>query len=300
MKKEIFWCFLYHHDKHEKWSLPKGFAKELESQGINLKRLEFQNPLNFKLPNKEYIKKNNIKVLLIFYSGYSEYLDKELIKFKKDNPSIIIINELGDEPQTQTLNYIRASVSHISLSPDYESHLYWKSKGFNCLWFTHWADSKIFFNKNNQKRSLLIGTTSGRRKYTLMLKILFQKNFQNKNLKDEENTIFYNNTKIAFQYARWSEITRRIFEASACGCCVITNRLPKEKKLECIFNHNESIIFFENRFSLIIEILKLIFNPSKIRRIGNNASYIVDQNHTSKKRVEFLINEVNKIKNIQN
>ena len=75
MKKEIFWCFLYHHDKHEKWSLPKGFAKELESQGINLKRLEFQNPLNFKLPNKEYIKKNNIKVLLIFYSGYSEYLD---------------------------------------------------------------------------------------------------------------------------------------------------------------------------------------------------------------------------------
>ena len=298
MKKEISWCFLYHHNKNERWSLPIGFADELESQGINLKRLEFYNPLELKLPNKEYIKKNNITVLLIFYSGYSEYLDKELIKFKKDNPCITIVNELGDEPQTRNLNYIRASVSDISLSPDYESHLYWKNKGFNCFWFTHWADSKIFYNKNNLKRTLLIGTTAGRRKYTLMLKILFQNNFQNKKLKDEENTIFYNNTKIAFQYARWSEITRRIFEASACGCCVITNKLPKEKRLENIFNHNESIIFYENRLSLIIEILKLIFNPTKTRRIGNNASYIVNKNHTSKRRVEFLINEVNKIKNI--
>ena len=298
MKKEISWCFLYHHNKNERWSLPIGFADELESQGINLKRLEFYNPLELKLPNKEYIKKNNITVLLIFYSGYSEYLDKELIKFKKNYPSITIVNELGDEPQTRNLNYIRASVSDISLSPDYESHLYWKNKGFNCFWFTHWADSKIFYNKNNLKRTLLIGTTAGRRKYTLMLKILFQNNFQNKKLKDEENTVFYNNTKIAFQYARWSEITRRIFEASACGCCVITNKLPKEKRLENIFNHNESIIFYENRLSLIIEILKLIFNPTKTRRIGNNASYIVNKNHTSKRRVEFLINEVNKIKNI--
>ena len=298
MKKEISWCFLYHHNKNERWSLPIGFADELESQGINLKRLEFYNPLELKLPNKEYIKKNNITVLLIFYSGYSEYLDKELIKFKKNNPSITIVNELGDEPQTRNLNYIRASVSDISLSPDYESHLYWKNKGFNCFWFTHWADSKIFHNKNNLKRTLLIGTTAGRRKYTLMLKILFQNNFQNKKLKDVENTIFYNNSKIAFQYARWSEITRRIFEASACGCCVITNKLPKEKRLEDIFNHNESIIFYKNRLSLIIEILKLIFNPSKTRRIGNNASYIVNKNHTSKRRVEFLINEVNKIKNI--
>ena len=174
MKKEISWCFLYHHNKNERWSLPIGFADELESQGINLKRLEFYNPLELKLPNKEYIKKNNITVLLIFYSGYSEYLDKELIKFKKNNPCITIVNELGDEPQTRNLNYIRASVSDISLSPDYESHLYWKDKGFNCFWFTHWADSKIFYNKNNLKRTLLIGTTAGRRKYTLMLKILLQ------------------------------------------------------------------------------------------------------------------------------
>ncbi|KGG02879.1 hypothetical protein EU99_1841 [Prochlorococcus marinus str. MIT 9321] len=295
MKNNSSWCFLYHHDKNEKWSLPVGFANELESQGISLKRKEFHNPLEFKLPNNEYIKKNKITVLLIFYSGYSDYLDKELINFKKQFPKILIINELGDEPQTRPLNYIRAALSDISLSPDYESFLYWKNKGFNCYWFTHWADSKIFYQNNYQDRKILIGTSSGKRKYTSMLKILFRNNFQNKRLRDEENTLFYNNVKIVFQYARWFEITRRIFEASACGCCVITNKLPKEKRLENIFNHNESIIFYENRLSLILEILKLILNPKKIQRIANTASYIVNQNHTVKKRVEFLINEVNKL-----
>ena len=43
--------------------------------------------------------------------------------------------------------------------------------------------------------------------------------------------IFIMTLKISFQYARWSEITRRIFESGACGCCILTNKLPKGKNV---------------------------------------------------------------------
>ena len=53
-------------------------------------------------------------------------LNNSLIDFRSRFPEMIIINELGDEPQTQICNYVRASLSTISLSPDYESHMYWR------------------------------------------------------------------------------------------------------------------------------------------------------------------------------
>ena len=298
MDRENCWCFLYHHHNQEEWSLPRGFAYELEQQGINVKRLEFDQPKDFKLPNKNFLIKNNISVLLIFYAGSSTNLDNQLPLFKKKFPEIIIINELGDEPQTQKHNLIRAENSHISLSPDYESYLYWKDKGHNCHWFTHWADETIFYNTNNPKRKILIGTSMGRRKYGLMLKIIFFGNFQNKFLIDEENTLFYNNVKVAFQYARYSEITRRIFEAAACGCCVVTNKLPKSKKLEKIFKHNQNIIIYRNRLSLIIELFKLVLNKTKINKIAKNGYDIVIKEHTTKARVKYLIDAVNNLKNL--
>ena len=86
--------------------------------------------------------------------------------------------------------------------------MYWRDKGFNCHWFNHWADESIFINKKNKKRNILIGTSMGRRKYALMLKTIFLNNFKNEKLNGYENTDFYNSTLIAFQYARWGEITR--------------------------------------------------------------------------------------------
>ena len=45
----------------------------------------------------------------------------------------------------------------------------------------------------------------------------------------------FTTTQISFQYARWSEINRRIFESRACECCILTNKLPKKKMLEKLF-----------------------------------------------------------------
>ena len=281
------WYFLYHHDPKSEWSLPIGFAEELKKQNISLKTQNILDLNKFKLPSKEEIISNNISVLLIFFCGYSDLLIDELIKFKKNNPEVLIINELADEPQTRKLNYIRAALSDICLSPDYESVLYWRSRNFNCHWFTHWADTKIFKNLKKRRHSFLV-TTMGRRKYSLFLKFILFNKFVNKRVESFNNTEFYNKGKNAFQYARWNEITRRVFEASACGCCVITNELPKSSRIQEIFTHGESIIFFKNRISLVFELLKLFFNPRKSERIGKTAQYIVEKNHTEIIRVRQL------------
>jgi len=287
--KENTWYFTYHHITNEKWSLPRGFADELENQKINIIRKEVSDPNLMRMPTAEEIKSEKIKVVLIFYAGFNENLNKSLINFKKDFPNIILINELGDEPQTKKFNHIRAAISDISLTPDYECYRYWKEKKFNCYWFTHWADSKVFYMKNKTKRKYFIGTSMGNRKYSFILKLFLGKFFINRKLKDFENTVFYNDTKISFQYARWSEITRRIFESGACGCCVLTNKLPKEKMLEKIFTHNKSIIFYTNIFSLIKELFLILKDKKKIQKIGKNAHEIIKNNHTVEKRVESLI-----------
>jgi len=294
--KENTWYFTYHHIPNQKWSLPRGFADELEKQQVKLIRKEVSDPDIMRMPTAEEVKNQNIKVVLIFFAGYNEKLNKNLTNFKKDFPQIILINELGDEPQTRKLNYTRAAISDISLTPDYECYRYWKGKKFNCYWFTHWADNKIFYLKNKAKRKIFIGTSMGNRKYSFILKLLLGKFFINRKLKDYENTDFYNDTKISFQYARWSEITRRIFESGACGCCVLTNKIPKEKMLEKIFTHNQSIIFYTNIFSLIKEIFLILKDKKKIEKIARNSYQIIKKYHTVEKRVERLIEIVDDYK----
>ena len=290
------WYFTYHHNPKTQWSTPRGFAEELENQQINLIRNEVSNPNKMELPSANEIETNNIKVVLVFYAGYSEKLNKNLINFKKNHPEVILINELGDEPQTRKLNYIRAAISDISLTPDYECYKYWRDKNFNCYWFNHWADSKLFYRKNKGKRKFFIGTSMGNRKYSFILKLILGKFFINRYLNDIENTNFYNDSQISFQFARWSEITRRIFESGACGCCIITNKLPKEKMLEKIFTHNESIIFYTNFFSLMKQLFLILKDKKKIKRISENSYYIIKNNHTVEKRVETLIKLVQNFK----
>ena len=119
------WYFVYHHNSEYEWSLPTGFAEELENQEIKVIRNECSDPNFFRLPSAKEIENENIKVVLIFYAGYNFQLNNNLIRFKKEFPQVILINELGDEPQTRKLNYIRAAISDISLTPDYECYKYW-------------------------------------------------------------------------------------------------------------------------------------------------------------------------------
>ena len=52
------------------------------------------------------------------------------------------------------------------------------------------------------------------------------------------------------------------------------------------------VLFFKNRISLIIEIIKLLRNNKKSKRIGSTAAFIVEKYHTDKVRADQLIEYV--------
>ena len=294
---KVSWLFVYHQDdiSYNEWSLPKGFEGALRDLNVDVIKYTFKNPNNFKLPEKKFFLENNIKVLLSFYAGKSEILENELIRVKKEVP-IVLISELGDEPQTLIHNKIRARISDISLTPDKRSSIYWNNQGCYCLWFNHWADTNIFKFMPEKKRTNFIVTTMGKRKYSLLLKLLLGRNFLNVRCKAEKNSDLFNSGKIVFQYARWDEITRRIFEAGACKCCILTNKLPSHTGVETIFAHNVSAIYYKGFFDLIYQVFRLWFKPELIKEIANNSYEIVMSNHTQLERAKFLVKKVNELK----
>ena len=287
-KKKNNWCVIHHLGCEEDWSTPRGFIKALKEEGINIFELSYKEENKVIFPNRNFIEEFSIDVLLLFHCGESEIIDNLIVEFKKRNPNITLIVELGDEPQTRHCNYIKAASADISLSPDRVSVEYWKNKGFNCKWWTHCADTSIYKNLN-KKRDIFIGTTMGNRKYSRILKIFLRGKFQNRRCFNSENTDFYNRTKIAFQYARNNEITRRIFESAACGCCVLTNKLDIKTGIDDIFTEGESILYYRGFLSLAFQILKLIYDPRKISLISRNSNFIVNSYHTEKARVKELI-----------
>lgn len=287
------WFFIYHANSIKEWSTPKGIASALKKLGINLIEFTFNNPDNFNLPPNEYFIKNQISTVLTFYAGKNKILEKDLLRLKNEL-NIIIVCELGDEPQTLIHNDQIVRIANISLTPDYRSSLYWQNQGNNCVWFSHWADTKLYKKNSNKSKNIFIGTTMGRRRYHFLLKVILGNSYFNKRCSPEENVIIYQQSKIVFQYARWNEVTRRLFEAAACECCLLTNKLPEHTQIETIFAHNVSAVYYSDTFSLIYQIIRLKLKPDLRKKIANNAYNIVMKNHTEVVRARKIIALVEK------
>ena len=288
------WFFIYHSDNPNIWSTPKGFATALKKLGIQIFEFTYSDPLDFKFPTNEYFIKNEIEVIISFCAGHCKILEDSLLRIKKEL-NIFIICELGDEPQTLIFNSKRVEIADLSLTPDYRSSLYWQNQGYKAVWFNHWADSTIYKRNKKIKKQIYVGTSMGVRKYHFLLKILLGNSYINQRCSPEQNATIYQKSKIVFQYARWNEITRRIFEAAACECCILTNRLPSFTQIETIFAHNVSAIYYDNFFSLIIHLIKLKIKPNFYKKIASNSFKIVSKNHTEKERAKYLIKLINEL-----
>ena len=288
------WFFIHHDPDKNVWSTPKGFIAALKLLNINVVEFSFADPENFKFPSNEFFISNEIKVAVSFYAGKNDILEKGLSKIKKDL-NIFIISELGDEPQTLSMNERKVKISDLSLTPDYRCSLYWQNQGYNCVWFNHWADTSIFNNNFEHTKKIFVGTSIGKRKYSFLLRILLGNSFINKRCSPQENSLIYQNSKIVFQYARWNEITRRIFESAACNCCILTNRLPHYTQIETLFAHNVSAIYYDGPLTLIYQLIKLKIKKNLYKQIAKNAYNIVHENHTQLHRANTLIKLVEEL-----
>ena len=270
-----------------------GLAAALTSQGARVVSYPFVNPAAVTLPSLSQLLADQIDAVLIFYAGSSPSLDAELIRLRMmidvQHCGLKIICELGDEPQTRLHNVVRVQVADLCLSPDYPSVLKWRSLGAPCVWYPHWADTSIFSESQVVLRDQFLVTTMGKRRYATRLRLLLGRHFENRQCSGTENGVFYSRGLIAFQYARWNEITRRVFEASACGCCVLTNRLPAATRMEEIFPADVAVVYYDGFFSLLFALCKLITRPVLRETIAREGQHRVLSAHTQAMRAQQLL-----------
>ena len=284
------WCFVYHDPEPSSaaWTLPRGFAAALQAEGVELWSVPFIDPSQVVLPSCDALNRRQISVLLVFYAGRSEALEHELLRIRQGT-DLLLVNELGDEPQTRHLNAVRVQLSDLSLSPDAASVAHWQALGAHCVWFTHWADTALFHPDASVPRQRRIVTTAGRRRYAWRLQLLLGPWFVNRRCTGAQNTQLYNSGLITFQYARWQEVTRRVFEAAACGSCVVTNRLPAAAGLEQLFVDGESVVLYANGWELFGRLLHLVRHPVQAARIAACGQALVLQAHTQCSRAQQLM-----------
>jgi hypothetical protein len=295
------WAALYHQPANSsgQWSTPLGLLSALEAQGVKVWHCPFAEPARVVLPSLSELEEQSIEALLVLYAGPGVELDRQLLLLRlqidRARLDLKIICELGDEPQTRCHNAKRVQVADLSLSPDVPSVEHWCNLGARCVWFTHWADSALFHADPAVMRSRRIVTTVGRRRYTGLLQAVFGPLFVNRRCEGQQNTQLYNSGLIAFQYARWRELTRRVFEAAACGCCVVANRLDPNVGLDQLFVDGHSIVLYSNGWELIVRIAQLLLHPERAARIGAKGQSIVLRSHTQITRAQQLITLVGQL-----
>ena len=285
------------------WSTPRGLGDALAEQGVIVEAYPFSSPEEITLPSLCQLQQSGVSVLFVCYAGPAPQLDLQLLALRqqidKQQLDLKIISELGDEPQTRWCNAVRVQVSDLCLSPDAESVRHWVALGANCIWFTHWADTSIFRQHNCTPRSRFVVTTMGARRYARRLSLILGSNFSNRYCMGLANSEFYSSGMIAFQYARWGEITRRIFEAAACGCCVLTNRLPPQSRIEELFPSGQAIVYYDGFWSMLDALWRLYRDPQWRHSVALEGQRRVLESHTQNARASQFIAAINLLSNNQ-
>ena len=289
------WCLVYHDPEPAStaWTLPRGFAAALRAEGVELWTTPFTDPNRVVLPSCQELQERQITVLLVFYAGRSETLERELLRIRLGT-SLLLVNELGDEPQTRHLNAVRVQLSDLCLSPDAASVAHWQALGGHCVWFTHWADTALFHppEPSTRDRPVFVVTTMGQRRYHRLLSLLLGRRYHNRRCTGDENTRLYASGQVAFQYARWGEVTRRVFEAAACGCCVLTNRLPDHTRLVQLLPPGQAAVYYEGPWTLLLQLWRLARQPLWRQQVAEEGQRRVLEEHTQGARARQLLNLV--------
>ena len=297
-------AFIYSYVMGEVWSTPLSLAKEFQSRGWEVEIFSL-------LSDQNNYTDAGIKMMLdqidskiyapdiIFYLDWGRFdsvlLDKDLYK------KAFWIQEAGDEPQNFDKNYLKSDRFNLVLSPDHTSTLKYKEAGRNALWFTHFADTEIYKPKAvNVKYDVVCTRGYGTSAILDRLKHDLGDSFYNKHeTLGESHADALQRGKMVVQHARHGEVTRRIFEAMACGKMVLTDRLSEETLLQDLFKDRKEIIFYDNYDDLRDKINYYLYNTTEREKIAIAGREAVLKSHTQVKRVDTILKEFRRWKNFQ-
>jgi len=283
--------FIYAYEG-EKWSTPISLANEFKKRGwetdfVSIGSNKLRNWNDTELKKWIDSKPQTDIVLFMDWGRFdSQYLNKDLVP-------AFWIQESGDDPQNFERNYPKANRFHLTITSAANACEEYKTRGINTIWIPHWADTAVQFPMNIEPKYVGVTTRGpGGSQFLDYLTNWAEGAIGNRNGMDaEEHTEFLNSGLMVIQNSRWKEVTRRLFEAMACGKLVITDRLPDEAKLDELFIEGQEIVLYNDMFDCIEKINYYNENEGERERIAFNGMQKVLNNYTQIHVVDKLIKE---------
>jgi hypothetical protein len=279
--------------KADKWTSHIAYMKSFADIGHDISIFSIvddKGNLNFNSLDKLLDLRDTFDLVLTF--GHGQVYDKRL--FYK-NFKCPVFGELGDDPQQFSNNIRCAELYDVILTPDLPSSLRYKDAGWeNVYWWTHCFDQYIFkpYVDTPVENDVVTGMNEyGRRvKY---LDVLSKSNFFNfVNKVTNENPIGYAmhlcSGDIVFNCSNYGEITRRIYEAMACGKFVLTDKISEKTGLYRHFADGIHFVTYSNPEDLIAKINYYLDNDEERENIAACGLSAV-QEHSAMSRVQQLL-----------
>ena len=283
--------FIYAYEG-ETWSTPlsivnefknRGWETEIISIGSNSKAYYHDTDLKKWVESKP---KTDLVMFMDWGRFDSPYLYKDLVP-------AFWIQESGDDPQNFERNYPKANRFHLTLTPDHDSYLEYTKRGINAIWWTHFADTQIHKPQNVPIKYAAV--TSRGKGGSELLDILTEHSegaiANQGGWSGEEHSKFLCSGVMVIQNSRWGEVTRRIFEAMACGKMVLTDRLNESKKLHELFVENEEIVFYDDIVECINKINHYTNSPEELNSIALRGREKILSLHTQVQRVNTILEQ---------
>lgn len=283
--------YAWHFDelKPQLWSTPLGLANAFIKAGHEVEYYAFD-PNNCNLETlllKSY--SDQYDFIFISMAGPSTSFDNELIRIK-DKIKIPIYMEFGDDlPHLPFFSTRKHYVDGI-FTLDNRCHETYLRENLPSNWMPCWCDDEIFFRQNNPNRqNICVTTCIGDRPLLNEFSQIFGDKFICKNVWAYENSVFYNSGTFTYQYARFNELTRRIFEAGGCGNAIITNRISPGTRINDLFVEDEDICYFSSQQEALQK-MEMLYNDDAYRTtLANNIYNKIQSNHLVSHRVQQIL-----------
>jgi hypothetical protein len=279
----------YHFNENnpDNWNTPLGIVNSFQKKGHTV----FQYALDPARCNMDKLIRDskNYDFIFICWCGPSTSFDSELERLKSSGHATIFL-ELGDEPQTKNDNQERIKYADAFFTPDLRCHKEYVSRGLPSHWMTHWCDDSVFYKKDNpDKKNICVTSCIGYRPLINEFQQIFKEKFVNKQVWGYDNTDYYNSGTFTYQFARFDEITRRIFEAGGCGNAIITNRISVETGIYDLFVEDEDICYFSTPQEAYEKMIRLYEDHDYRNKLANNIYKKIKENHLVGNRVDRIL-----------
>jgi len=225
-------------------------------------------------------------------AGPHQSFDNELQKLRSKTSTKVMM-EFGDDIPTSNFFIFRKTLTDHIITPDLRCCKKYLDEGFSAHWHPNFCDPNIYYKINQDRKNICVTTCGHNRPLLKEFSEMFGEKFIAKHVSPQDSANFYNSGTFTYQYARWNELTRRIFEAGGCGNAVITNRLSEDSGIYDLFPEDECVAYFSTPKEAYEKMIKLYEDDDYRNYLANNLYKTVIEKHLVQHRVQKILEAYN-------